>query len=655
MKKSPTRKRAVAHQHGGHGTAAAIELGFDDGAHGRTAGVGLEVQHVGHQQDHFEQQGSVLLGARRNRHHDDVAAPIFGQQAAIGKLLLDALGLGVGLVDLVDGHDDRHAGRLGVVDGFERLRHDAVVRRHHQNDDIGDLGAAGTHAGEGFVTGSVDEDDLLAVHLHLVRADVLGDAAGFAAGHIGFANGVEQRSLTVIDVAHDGDHGRAAHLVLRVLGLFHRLHGFDFVAHGGGGGAEIARHFGGQLGVQGLVDGHEDAAVHQLLHHQVGLHVELFGKLLDRDAFGNGDLAVDRRRTRIPRGGAADAGPSLLPRARAAAARPGRWPGRPPRGASTGGGGHTRLHAAARSGMLRARSAGTRRRACRDARPASATMRLAGTDRSAINRLAGNRGGWAPSGTPGRGARGLLRHHRAAGALSLAARSGRGGTTGRAAGCPASGRCGAGRGGRCRTRRAGRGAFRTRLLRRARNHLGTLLRRAGRRRVRTGNGWRGPERTWPGRGGAVGSGLAAGSVGRPGANTAAGGVCGAAAARTRRRGGAEAGGCGAAARQRGAGGGRSGTRTFRTRGRRARPPADGSAVRPAADGSAPCGRGASSAGGFSSFGAGAASAAAGWRAPAASGTAAADGLGGRRLVVRLLVALFVDVGSAESSAFGSWT
>ena len=85
-----------------------------------------------------------------------------------------------GRVDLVDRDDDRHLGRFGVVDGFEGLRHDAVVRRHHQDDDIGDLGAAGAHAGERFVTGGVDEDDLLAVHLHLVRADVLGDAAGFA-------------------------------------------------------------------------------------------------------------------------------------------------------------------------------------------------------------------------------------------------------------------------------------------------------------------------------------------------------------------------------------------------------------------------------------------------------------------------------------------
>ena len=176
------------------------------------------------------------------------------------------------------------------------LRHDAVVGRHHQHHDVGDLGAAGAHAGEGFVAGRIDEDDLAAVHLHVIRADVLGDAAGLARRHVGFADGVEQRGLAVIHVAHDGDHGRALLQVLGLFGLFHRLHGLFFVADGGGGGAEVARHFGGQLGIERLVDGGEDAAVHQLLDHQGGLDVELFGELLDGDALGDGDFAVDGRR-----------------------------------------------------------------------------------------------------------------------------------------------------------------------------------------------------------------------------------------------------------------------------------------------------------------------------------------------------------------------
>ena len=51
-------------------------------------------------------------------------------------------------------------GGLGVVDGLDRLRHDAVVGRDHQHDDVGDVGAAGAHGGEGLVAGRVEEGDL---------------------------------------------------------------------------------------------------------------------------------------------------------------------------------------------------------------------------------------------------------------------------------------------------------------------------------------------------------------------------------------------------------------------------------------------------------------------------------------------------------------
>jgi len=42
-------------------------------------------------------------------------------------------GLASCFVDLVDRHYDRDLGRLRVMDRFDRLRHDAVVSRDHQN------------------------------------------------------------------------------------------------------------------------------------------------------------------------------------------------------------------------------------------------------------------------------------------------------------------------------------------------------------------------------------------------------------------------------------------------------------------------------------------------------------------------------------------
>ena len=107
------------------------------------------------------------------------------------------------------------------------------------------------------------------------------------------------------------------------------------------------------------------------------------------------------------------------------------------------------------------------------------------------------------------------------GALSLAARSGRGGTTGRATGWPARGRCCCGEGapGVAET---GRGACGVEGRSGAEGRGGAGDGGAPGAGLE-GNDWRGPLKTCPGRG-VVGSGLAVGAMGLPGANTADGGV-----------------------------------------------------------------------------------------------------------------------------------
>ena len=224
-----------------------------------------------------------------------IAAPLFRVQSTIGKLLLDTLGLGVGLIDFVHSHNDGNVSRARVIDGFESLRHDAVVGRHYQDHDVSDLGAPRAHARECFVTGGVDEHNLAPALLHVIGADVLGDSAGFFFRYVGDANGIEQRSLAMVDVTHDGDHGSALHAVRLDLGLLNVLHRFLFEGDGVYRRAEIPRQLVGQLGIERLVDGGEDIAIDQLLDHQAGFHVQLLGKLFYGDAFRDGDLAIDRR------------------------------------------------------------------------------------------------------------------------------------------------------------------------------------------------------------------------------------------------------------------------------------------------------------------------------------------------------------------------
>ena len=67
-----------------------------------------------------------------------------------------------------------------MADRLEGLGHDAVIGRHDDDGDVGDLRAAGPHRRERLVARRVEEDDAPAVLGDLARADVLGDAAPLA-------------------------------------------------------------------------------------------------------------------------------------------------------------------------------------------------------------------------------------------------------------------------------------------------------------------------------------------------------------------------------------------------------------------------------------------------------------------------------------------
>ena len=201
-------QRALLDQHRGHGAAALLDGRFDDEAGGEAVGRRRELEHFGLQQDGVEQLVDALAGLGRHLHEHVAAAPFFGDDFVLGELGAHAIRIRVALVDLVDRHDDGHASRLGVLNGFDGLRHDAVVGRDHQHHHVGGLGAARTHGGERRVAGRVEEGDHALRRFDVIRADVLRDAARLTGRDLGAADVVEQRSLAVVDVTHDGDHGR---------------------------------------------------------------------------------------------------------------------------------------------------------------------------------------------------------------------------------------------------------------------------------------------------------------------------------------------------------------------------------------------------------------------------------------------------------------
>ncbi len=153
-----------------------------------------------------------------------------------------------------------------MVDSFQRLRHNAVVGRHHQNDDIGDFGAAGTHARERFVAWRIDKNDFAAVLLDVVGADMLRDTAGLAIGDMRRTDGIEQRSFAMIHVAHDGDHRRAPDAIGALFSQRDLLRALLFVADLVGGRAKLARQILSHLHVEVLIDGGENFLLHQFLN-----------------------------------------------------------------------------------------------------------------------------------------------------------------------------------------------------------------------------------------------------------------------------------------------------------------------------------------------------------------------------------------------------
>ena len=139
----PQVKHALLHEHGRDRTAPLVEARFDNKPLGGTLGRSLQLQHFGLQKHVFKEFVDALAGLGGNRAERHVAAVLFGDDARVDEFLLDAIGIGFGLVDLVDRDDKRNARRTSVRDGFLRLGHDAVVGRHHENDDVGRLGTAG--------------------------------------------------------------------------------------------------------------------------------------------------------------------------------------------------------------------------------------------------------------------------------------------------------------------------------------------------------------------------------------------------------------------------------------------------------------------------------------------------------------------------------
>ena len=242
----------------------------------------------------LQQRVDALPGLGRHGHEGRVTAERLGHDAVLQQLLLHLVRVRLVLVDLVDRHHQRHIGRLGVVDRLHRLGHDAVVRGHDQDDQVGHLGAARAHRRERLVARRIEERDDAARRLDVVGPDVLRDSPGLSRRDLGAADVVEERSLAMVDVAHDRHHGRARLGLHALVGSLRQVGLRIFELRR----PRLVPHFldddHRRLLVEDLVDRGHGAELHQHLDHLGRLDRHPVRQLAHRDRLRDGDVAGHR-------------------------------------------------------------------------------------------------------------------------------------------------------------------------------------------------------------------------------------------------------------------------------------------------------------------------------------------------------------------------
>ena len=195
------------HQNGGNGATTHIKLSFDNGALCSPSRIGLKLKDLGLQRDRFQQFIKTLPGDRRHFHVLHFTGHLLNDYFVLQQLGAHFVGISLWFVDLVDRHDHRHFGRLGMVDRLNRLRHHRIVCRHNQHNNVCHLRTTGPHGCKRRVARSIQEaQDRTTVGFHLIGPDMLGDAAGLSVDNLGIPDRIQNRGLAVVHVTHTRDH-----------------------------------------------------------------------------------------------------------------------------------------------------------------------------------------------------------------------------------------------------------------------------------------------------------------------------------------------------------------------------------------------------------------------------------------------------------------
>ena len=253
----------VGNQYGRNISTTLVERRLDDGTCCTTVRVSLQVEHISLKEHLVEQivNTDTLLGT------DFLAliltTPLLNEQVHVSQVLTDTVWVSTWLINLVDCEYHWHTGSLRMSDSLFGSRHHRVIGCDDDDGDIGSLGTTGTHGGKRLVTWSIKEGYLAtAFQGHTIGTDMLGNTTRLTGNHIGIADIVEQRGLTMVYVTHHGyDWSTRNQVVLIILFLAHGL--LNLGTHVFGLETELLSHHIDGFSIQTLVDRYHDTYTHQ--------------------------------------------------------------------------------------------------------------------------------------------------------------------------------------------------------------------------------------------------------------------------------------------------------------------------------------------------------------------------------------------------------
>ena len=181
-----------------------------------------------------------------------------------------------------------------MIDRFNGLRLDAVIRRHHQYDEVSYFGPTRTHSAERLMPWCVEKSDQTATDFYLIRTNMLSNPTGLPGRHLGVAQIIEQRRFPMVYMPHDSHH-RSARYSLKPFDFLLSQKAFGIIASRGLRGMThfLYNQRRGVL-IKYLVDRYQRTHLHEGLDHLGCFNRHRQCEVSDRNRLGYGHLMDNR-------------------------------------------------------------------------------------------------------------------------------------------------------------------------------------------------------------------------------------------------------------------------------------------------------------------------------------------------------------------------